>query len=134
MKKYKFDEIPIVYVAGAYRAPTIWAVIQNIRAAQTVAMDLRRLENPVMVFCPHQNSGLEDGAYSDESILDGDIAMLVRCDALVMIIGWENSSGATRERDIALEREIPVFYWPYDAEKFLNWHRDIWPKSKYYLG
>ena len=39
-----------------------------------------------------------------------DIAWLVRADALLMLEGWEESTGATKERAVALALGIPVFY------------------------
>jgi len=52
-----------------------------------------------------------DGVVPDEVFLAGDIEILKRCDLVVMVPGWENSSGAKEERNVAIEHNIPVFEW-----------------------
>ena len=100
----------LVYVAGKYRGPTIRAVVENIRAAEHVALELWRLG--FAVICPQKNSALFDGACPDEVWLAGDLVMLERCDAVVMVPGWESSSGARAEKLHAHGRGIPVYLWP----------------------
>lgn len=110
----------IGYTAGPYRAPTIWGVVQNIRAAEAVAVELWRLGFGVI--CPHKNTALLDGAnggdaFGDADVwLKGDLEMLRRCDFVVMLPGWERSHGAMAERDFAVKRGIPVYYWPEDRQ------------------
>jgi hypothetical protein len=41
--------------------------------------------------------------------LEGDLAMLRKCDALFMVPGWAKSTGAIAERDEAFRCHIPVF-------------------------
>lgn len=110
----------IAYTAGPYRAPHIWGVVQNIRAAEAVAVELWRMG--IAALCPHKNTALLDGAtggagFGDAAVwLEGDLEMLRRCDLIVMVPGWEQSQGAKAEREEAKARGIPVMYWPQDRE------------------
>ena len=117
----------LAYVAGPYRAPHIWGVVQNIRKAEEVAVELWRMGLPNI--CPHKNTALFDGAagghgFGDASVwLAGDLEMLSRCDCVVMVPGWEQSQGAIAERQQAKAEGLPVFLWPEDRallEVFAN--------------
>ncbi len=46
------------------------------------------------------------------------IRQLVGCEAVVMLDGWQESKGATIERNLALELGIPVYYEMYLDEYF----------------
>lgn len=99
----------IAYVGGPYRAGTVHGIAANIRAAEAVAVELWRMGWAVI--CPHLNSAFLDGAVLDEAFLAGDLEIMARCDALVLIEGWQHSQGATAERQHALEIGIPVYEW-----------------------
>jgi hypothetical protein len=97
----------LVYVAGPYRGPDAWAIEQNIRRAETLALEIWRLGAAAV--CPHANTRYFQGAAPDDVWLLGDLAILARCDALILTRCWRQSSGARAERAFALERGIPVF-------------------------
>lgn len=98
----------LVYVAGPYRSATEWGVVGNIRAAEAVALSLWTLG--FSVICPHKNTAFFGGAQPDAVWLKGDITMLLRCDAVCTVEGWENSSGTRAEIDAATQHGIPVFH------------------------
>ena len=99
--------LPVVYIAGKYRARTPWRVLANVRAAQEVALSVWKLG--AVALCPHSNTGLFDGEAPDEVWLQGDIELLRRCDAVLMVEGWRDSAGARAEYDVALAQGMPVF-------------------------
>lgn len=105
----------LAYVAGRYRAPTIRGIVENIQAAERVALNLWRLGYAVI--CPHKNTALFDGAAPDDVWLRGDLVMLGRCDLLVTVPGWETSVGSHGEVDFANMHEIPVYHWPEHADE-----------------
>ena len=100
--------LPVVYIAGPYRAPTPWKVLANIRTAQVAALEVWKAG--AVALCPHSNTGLFDGEAEDQVWLDGDIELLRRCDALWLVAGWYRSTGARAEQDLANELGLPVFH------------------------
>ncbi len=105
----------IVFVAGPYRAATENGVHENIGRARAVALPLWR--PGVMVFCPHLNSAFMGGAQPDRVFLDGALAMLAKCDAVVLVPGWERSTGTQAEIELANRLGIPVYE---SADDFLD--------------
>lgn len=90
----------LVYIAGPYRAPTPWQVEQNIRVATDAAAQVWAAG--LWALCPHANTARMEGLTSDENFLAGTMEMLRRCDAVMLVEGWERSRGAQAE---ALEAE-----------------------------
>lgn len=103
----------LIYVAGPYSAPTDEGVDANIEAAGRIAAQLWRMGHAAI--CPHMNTAkmerwVEGVTYSD--YMRGDLDMVSRCDAVVMVPGWENSRGAKEEHEYALALKIPIHYAP----------------------
>lgn len=99
--------LPVVYIAGKYRAATPWQVLGNVRDAQEAALTVWKMG--AVALCPHSNTGLFDGECPDDVWLAGDIELLRRCDAVLMIGDWRESSGATAEYKLAVEIGLPIF-------------------------
>ena len=98
----------VVYIAGPFRASNAWEIEQNIRRAEEDALEVWKLGAAAL--CPHTNTRFFQGAAEDELWLRGDLEMLGRCDAVLMVYGWQVSTGATAEREHALKKGIPVVY------------------------
>ena len=58
--------------------------------------------------CPHANTRFFDGQLTDAFWLAGTLELLRRCDAVMLVEGWERSSGTLGEIAVA-ERTMPVF-------------------------
>jgi hypothetical protein len=98
---------PVVYIAGPFRASTPWGVEQNVRRAEMVALLVWEMGGAAL--CPHTNTRFFDKALPDEIWLNGDLALLAKCDALMLTENWAQSTGARAERAFAEGRGIPVF-------------------------
>jgi hypothetical protein len=102
------DYKKIAYIAGPYRASSPRGIIQNIRAAEAVA--IKYWQQGYAVICPHKNSALFDGLASEETWLSGYLAILARCDVCIMVSGWQESEDARQEHDFARDHGIEVIY------------------------
>ena len=100
--------LPVVYIAGPYRASTAWQVLGNIRAAQEVALAVWKMG--AVALCPHSNTGLFDGECPDDVWLLGDQELLRRSDAVLMMGAWQRSQGSMAERQLAEDLGLPIFY------------------------
>lgn len=103
----KADLMPVVYIAGPFRAPSSWEIEQNIRRAETLALEVWRAG--MAAVCPHTNTRFYQGAAPDSVWLDGDLAILIRCDAVLLVPGYERSTGTKAEILFANQRGIPVY-------------------------
>lgn len=102
----------VAYIIGPFRAENSWEMEQNIRRAETFALEIWKLGYAVI--CPHTNTRFFQGAAPDNMWLDGDIEILGRCDIAFTVpkdLGGPNilsSSGSVKEMRIALILKIPV--------------------------
>lgn len=102
----------LVYVSGKYSAPTFEEVDANIAAARKVAIEIWNKGHYALT--PHLNTAhfevdceAEYGQY-----LDGDLVMLEKCDAMVLLPGHEDSNGARAELRLARLLGIGVYEYP----------------------
>jgi len=98
----------IIYLSGKYSGD----VKKNIQDARTVAASL--WEIGYTVHCPHCNTAnFEDlcsASYYD--YIRGDLEILARCDAMVLLEGWQESKGAVTERAFAEKIGMPIYEYP----------------------
>lgn len=86
---------PVIYVAGPFRGPDAFAIAENVRAAERAALDVAR--HGATPLCPHTMYAHFQGALPDAFWLDATLGLLGRCDALLLIRGWESSAGSRGE-------------------------------------
>lgn len=96
----------VVYIAGKFRGANHWEQEQNIRAAESLALECWR--RGYVAMCPHLNTRYFQGALPDDVWMEGDIYLLRKCDALLTVDNWENSIGACREVAEARLIAMPV--------------------------
>lgn len=108
----------VVYIAGPYRGKDSWEVEQNIRRAEELALGVWLMGAAAL--CPHANTRFFQGAADDKIWLDGDLAMLARCDAILMTPDWPRSSGAMAELAFARSHAIPAFLSLKDLKDWLS--------------
>lgn len=116
----------VVYIAGPFRAPSHWGIAQNIRRAEALALEVWRAG--AVAICPHLNTMHYQDELPDKIWLDGDLEILSRCDAVVMVPGWEKSKGSVAERAFARERNMPVIDGSVSGsvvDDFKDWLSDV---------
>jgi hypothetical protein len=102
----------LIYIAGRFTAETHEAIEQNILAAEKAETEI--IERGGMRFAclvPHSlgrnfKSGPGDYRYWIEATAE----MLWRCDAVLMLPGWEASNGSRGELEHAANIGIPVVF------------------------
>lgn len=116
---------PLIYVAGRYRAPTREAVAANIAAARAVGVYAASLGWYPCI--PHVNTAhFEDDLpdLGDEFWLAGTLELMSRCDAVVLVDGWETSLGTAGEIQKADALMLPVYRGIHllpSADEFITW-------------
>lgn len=114
----KQPNIPVVYVAGPYRAKFEYQRRANILNAADWACLIWRAGAAAL--CPHLNTAHFGGLVPNQMFLDGDLVMLHNCDALFLTPRWPMSDGARDERDYALAQGIPAFDEFEDLEQWIK--------------
>lgn len=106
----------VVYVAGPFRCASkhvvgqqdCWGIQENVMRAMKLALEVWQLGAAAVT--PHANTMFFQNAAPDNVWLDGDLAILAKCDALIMTPDWQRSSGARAEHDFAEQRGMRIFY------------------------
>jgi len=107
----------IIYVAGPYRAKTIFGVVINILRARWVAIKLWKWGYSVI--CPHMNTALfpHEGKIN---YIKGDIEIIDRLreghDLMVLLPGWQKSAGTKAELERAHNIALKIYEWEHDKD------------------
>lgn len=104
------SKIPVIYIAGPYRGATSSKVNENIFEARRAG--IRAIAVGWSPIIPHCNTARFEVAMpkvSDEFWLEATLELMRRCDAVLMVEGWQSSIGATNEHDEAKRLGMPVF-------------------------
>ena len=112
---HRAAKMKVVYIAGPYTATKQTGKHINILAAKLVAQQVW-LHGHAAV-CPHLNTADFEEAGPTQEVphhrwIEGDLAILARCDAVILLPNWELSLGATQEAMFAMSQKKPIFYWP----------------------
>jgi len=103
------NRMPVVYVAGPYRAKSQAGIEMNITAAKHIGLlAIRKGWAPIIPHANTQGLDLCDPTISDEFWLAATMVLMRRCDAVVLVPGWEASSGTLAEIEEAQLLGIPV--------------------------
>lgn len=98
----------VIFIAGPFRAETHYRNRLHIRSAEAWA--LRVWQAGGVAICPHMNTANFQDEAPDRVWLDGDLAILRRCDGILMCPGWEKSEGSRAERTEAQAMGLDVYY------------------------
>lgn len=90
----------VVYVAGRFSAADQWQRARNVRAAETLAFAVA--EVGAMPLNPLNNTHNFFGTLTDEFWYAGTLELLRRCDAVILVPGYEGSKGVRAEIDACL--------------------------------
>ncbi len=117
--RLRVDAMKLIYVAGPYRGRTPWAIEQNVRRAEELALTVCAMG--AVGVAPHCMWRYYQGQFQDEYWLEAGLEVMRRCDAVALVDGWETSSGTKAEIDRARLYGMPVFG---HLEDLSDWLRD----------
>jgi hypothetical protein len=113
-KEKKRKSETLVYIAGPYRGD----VKNNVEAAENCAAMVAVLG--IGFVCPHSNGRPHDWLeLPDEYWLSMTMEIMRRCDAVLLVEGWEKSHGVIAEKKEAERLGIPVILDVDELEKFI---------------
>lgn len=99
---------PIIYIAGPFRGNNDWERHCHVHEAEQVALQVWRMGG--VALCPHNNTKHFDGVLPHTVWLEGDLELLRASHAILMLLTWQQSSGAKAEHGYAEAWGIPVFH------------------------
>jgi len=91
------------YLAGPYRG----AVRANIRRAEEWSAACAR--RGIYYICPHMNSAFMGDCAAEDFWLTMDEHIVVKCECVLLMPGWETSHGTQDEKALADRLAIPVW-------------------------
>lgn len=100
----------VVYIAGKFTAPTPRQIEENVRRAESLGMEVVMLGASPLI--PHANTRNFVGTATPEFWYEATLALMITCDAVLTVPGWEESKGAAEEVRVAIMEGIPVFHVP----------------------
>ena len=100
-----------IYIAGPYSADNVLDVLQNIGRGEALAADV--FARGMAPFTPWHDKDfcikLHDQKFTVQQFYDYSMAWLEVSDAVLLVPGWERSTGTMDEIDRAKELGIPIF-------------------------
>ena len=110
------DGRKLVYIAGKYSDPDPVNILANITRADAAGRKLYLMGYDVHI--PHNNTAnweRDPRIYHDRypaRILEMDLNILSRCDAIYLLRGWKESEGALSEFAKAKELGLEIWFEP----------------------
>lgn len=108
----------IIYVAERFTGKNAWEIHRNVSHAESLGMAVA--EAGAMPLIPHKNTSNFFGTLTEEFWYEGTLELLRRCDAMILVPGWQGSKGVQAEIDEALNRKMPLFE---RVEELVTWLR-----------
>jgi len=110
----------VVYVAGPFSANNVVDVLKNIGRGQKMCAKLFKLG--FAPFCPwHDRTFITDNPDDDFSVEEFyrySLEFLKRSDVMMVMSGWENSSGTKKEIEFAHTQKITVCF---GLKELIDW-------------
>jgi len=100
----------LIYISGKFSNPKPQEKAINIRNATLMAAKVWNAGFTAIT--PHINAPQkEDGCTCRyEEFLEGDLELLLHCEGILMLPGWEESPGAIVEHNFANEHSLDIYY------------------------
>jgi hypothetical protein len=120
MEKTEMINLPkmsIVYIAGPYTPLEAKTNHDYCRMTQwnvdhAVDAGICLLQKNLIPYIPHLTHYIQMRMQEDfgDKWYGADLVILERCDAILMLNGWETSKGAKLEYDYAMRHNMPIYF------------------------
>lgn len=100
----------VVYIAGPFRGENAWEVKRNVHIAESYAHQVAELGYSFI--CPHSIGASFDGTMTGEYWLEMTMELLTRCDCVLVVGDYNNSTGTMAEIEKARELNMNIYYSP----------------------
>ena len=112
-----------LYIAGAYSSDNVIGILDNIR--EGLRASTKAFLAGFAPFCPWSDRDfqimLRDGeTLTVQDYYDYSISWLKVSDGMLLVPGFEKSSGTKKEIEIAEQLGIPIFFFLDDAITYFN--------------
>lgn len=113
-----YQDFKLVYVGGPYRDKDMYQVKRNIRNADMVGELV--IEAGAYPIIPHKCTELMEGMQSPQFFIEGTMAAMARCDAMIVVPYWQSSEGTIGEIKEMNRLGKPVFFHGYTMRHWMN--------------
>ncbi len=113
----------VIYVAGKYSGENEYEVKKNIAVAEEHAVAIWKTKKAAAI-CPHLNTSHWGQLLTHQEFIDGDLAIMERCDGVLFLPNWRQSKGAKLEHNHAVLKGLPRLYSMGGVHDFLNQESD----------
>lgn len=108
--------IPLIYIAGPYRAEHPYQIQQNINNAWNLGVEICQLGYYPVI--PHLSTMHMEGLGTAEFFIEATLEVMRRCDGVLVIPDYFTSKGTLGEIKEATKLGIPVFYNKHDMHEY----------------
>jgi len=99
----------VIYIASPYRSDGgEYFTKANREGADEAAAFVWAHDG--IALCPPKNDEGLLGLITEAELVAGNLVMLARCDAVMMVGNWQTTTSTRKERDMAINLNIPVCY------------------------
>jgi hypothetical protein len=119
------NKLPLIYIAGPFRADTAWAIEKNVREAERWGLEVAKLGAIPVI--PHSMYRFFHGALPDTFWIEAALTLLRSCTTILVVdyfssLRWRASEGTMGEVDEMQRLGRPVFFLDaIDADWLSNW-------------
>jgi len=99
----------LLFISGPYHGATPWDREVNIYNAKALGVRVIK-ETNMFPIIPQANTACFDGLAPDARFLAGTLALMLRCDGVLMMPDWKKSKGARAEERMAQHMGILIAY------------------------
>lgn len=101
----------LAYIVGPYTSDSKLQVEKNILKAKELALKVIDELEGYFPVTPHLNTAWFDvlGSADYKYYIDGTMALMLKCDVIVLVDGWQYSKGSVGEVKKALEIGMPIY-------------------------